>query len=227
MVWIALRLPETLHPEYRRALSPAVLWEAYRLTLGTRQSLGYTVAMALLYSCLMTYIANAAQIFKGIYQLDGLFPLAFGAIAATLIPASYGNAHWVGRLGLRRSSHVALLLFVFGSGGLAAWSLSGQPPLLGFCLLIAATMCFFAWTFPNFNALAMEPLGSVAGTAASFIGFFVTAAAGSLAWGVGQAFEGTVIPLALAFTLFSSAALATVWWTEQHKLFRAASMDQG
>ncbi|MCP5420945.1 MAG: multidrug effflux MFS transporter [Gammaproteobacteria bacterium] len=224
MAWIALRLPETLHPQYRRAISLKVLWEACRLTVYTRQSMGYTVAMALLYGCLMTYIANAAQIFKDIYQLDGQdFPLAFGVIAATLIPASYTNAHWVGQLGLRRLSHAALLSFVLGCAGLALWSLIAPPSLITFCAMMSATLFFFAWTFPNFNALAMEPLGSIAGTAASFIGFFVTALAAVLAWGIGQAFNGTVIPLALGFALFSSSALLTVWWTEQRKLFQFAT----
>ncbi len=218
-VWIALRLPETLHPEHKRALGLGTMLDAYRITLRTRQTLGYTIAMALIYSCLMAYIANAPQIFKDIYQLGGKFPLVFGAIAAILMPAAYSNAHLVGRLGLRKSSHFALLMFLAGSMVLALLSITGQLGVVAFCALMGSTLFFFAWTFPNFNAIAMEPLGEVAGTASSFIGFFTTAVSALLAWLIGQAFDGTVAPLGLSFAVLSAAAVFTVWVTEHGRLF--------
>ena len=219
--WIALRLPETLSSENRLSLSPSDLLNAYRRVLTTRQSLGYTIAMALLYSCLMGYIANAAQIFKDIYHLGDEFALVFGAIAATMIPAFYSNTHMVDRFGLRISSHSALLIFLAGSTTLAIWSLLGHPALIPLCLLISATMFFFSWIFPNFNAIAMEPLGSIAGTASSFIGFSTTAISAVLAWLVGQAFNGSVAPLALSFVVFSGLALLAIWLTEHRRLFGA------
>jgi DHA1 family bicyclomycin/chloramphenicol resistance-like MFS transporter len=78
---------------------------------------------------------------------------------------------------------------------------------------------------PNFNAMAMEPLGKVAGTASSFIGFYTTLAGALLGMIAGQSFDGTVIPLAVAYSVFSVLCLAIVLWTERGRLFRPQHAD--
>jgi len=214
-IWVKIRLPESLPAEKRMALSFADLRRAYRLTVYTRVPFGYTVAMALIYSCLMAYITNAAQVFKDVYGLGDMFPVAFGAIAAVMIPASYINARLVGRLGVRNAAHLALLAFVVSSAIMAAWSWAEQPGLLALCTMLSICLFFFSWIFSNFNAIAMEPLGAVAGTASAFIGFFTTSVSAVLAWFVGELFDGTVVPMTTAFAAFSSAALLAVWVTER------------
>jgi len=70
---------------------------------------------------------------------------------------------------------------------------------------------------PNFNAIAMQPVGSVAGTASSFVGFYTTAAGALLGWLIGAYFDGTVQPLATGFACLSLAALATVLAVERRR----------
>ena len=85
--------------------------------------------------------------------------------------ASFFNSRFVRRLGMRRISHAALLGFV-GTAllHLGIEAVFGRPPLVFFVSMLALSLFFFGLIMPNFNALAMEPMGRIAGTASSFIG---------------------------------------------------------
>jgi DHA1 family bicyclomycin/chloramphenicol resistance-like MFS transporter len=93
-------------------------------------------------------------------------------------------------------------------------------PLILFIAIFASAMIPFGALGANFNALAMEPLGWLAGTASSFLGFTQTLAGGILGTLIGQAFDGTVTPLAAGFCIVSLAALAMVLIAERGRLFQ-------
>ena len=97
---------------------------------------------------------------------------------------------------------------------------AGRPPLLLFGLVLAASHFLASLTFPNFNAMAMEPLGAVAGTASSFMGFYTTLMGALLGLAIGQAFDGTVLPLGLGYLALSILVVLVVFWTEKGRLFR-------
>jgi DHA1 family bicyclomycin/chloramphenicol resistance-like MFS transporter len=99
-------------------------------------------------------------------------------------------------------------------------SLIGPLPLPLFVLLQAAAMFQFGLMAANFNAMAMEPLGHVAGTASSVLGFTQTIGGGFIGALVGQAFDGTVTPLAVGFSIVATLALVFVLIAEQGKLFK-------
>ena len=119
-------------------------------------------------------------------------------------------------LGMRRVSHAALL-------GFCATALlhlgidlaSGQPPLALFVVLMALTLFCFGLIMPNFNALAMEPMGRIAGTASSFFGAVTTGLGAALGLWVGQQYDGSVTPLLAGFAAFGLAGLAIVLVTER------------
>ncbi|WP_119459666.1 multidrug effflux MFS transporter [Rhodospirillaceae bacterium SYSU D60014] len=224
LLWTALRLPETLPSGDRLPLSATALGAAITTTVKSRPTLGYTVAVGFMFGSLMSYIGSAQQIFVDIYQMGELFPLAFGAIAAFMALASFTNARLVGQLGMRRVSHAALLGFLLSCGLMALAGFPEKPPLFAFCAFLAAAFFFFGLMAPNFNALAMEPLGHIAGVASSFVGFYATAASAFFGWIVGQEFDGTVRPLAIGFTVMAVLALFTVLWTERGRLFTSRDM---
>jgi DHA1 family bicyclomycin/chloramphenicol resistance-like MFS transporter len=97
---------------------------------------------------------------------------------------------------------------------------NGHPPLIAFCLLLAALNFIFSLSMPNFNALAMEPMGRIAGTASSFIGAATTALSGFLGMIVGQFYDGSVLPLTIGYLVLGVAAVGMVAWTERDKMFR-------
>jgi DHA1 family bicyclomycin/chloramphenicol resistance-like MFS transporter len=121
---------------------------------------------------------------------------------------------------MRRISHGAMLGFAALSIVHLALALAlGRPPLAAFVGLLAATLLCFGLMMPNFNALAMEPMGRIAGTASSFVGAVTTTIAALLGLYVGQAFDGTVIPLLTGFVAFGVAGSLIVLVTERGRLF--------
>lgn len=207
MLWAGNRLSETAQTAGARSQGVGT---AFLTVVTTRVTSGYTLASGFMFGCLVSYISSAQQIFVDVYGLGPLFPVAFGALACSLAVASFTNARLVQRLGMRRVSHLALMGFVAVSVMLFLASVLGQPPLLVFGMLMAAAFFCFGLIVPNFNAIAMQPMGQIAGTAASLIGFFTTMTGAILGWMVGRMFDGTVRPLSAGFALLGILAFLSV-----------------
>ena len=220
-VWAALRLPETLHPEDRRPFDVRSIAQAFGIVLSNRISLWYTLASTMVFAALFGFINSAQQIYVGVYGLGVWFPVIFAAIAGMMAVSSFLNSQLVGRLGMRRLSHGALVGFFAVSTIWLVASLNGELPLVAFIILFAAAMFQFGWIGSNFNALAMEPLGHIAGSASSVQGFMQTLGGGALGALIGQSFDGTTTPLAAGFCGVSVLSLAMVLIAEKGVLFRA------
>jgi len=215
LLWAGWRLSETGAGGRN---SGVTLAGAAAMVLTTRQTVGYAIAFGFFFGVLMSYIASSEQIFIDVYQLGSAFPLVFATIASVMILASFLNAQLVVRLGMRRVSHYALLALLGVCGLMALAGFPEKPPLLLFCLFVACVFFCFGLIGPNFNALAMEPMGDIAGTASSFIGFYTTASGTFFGWFVGQSFNGSVRPLVVGFTVLAASALVAVLFTERFKL---------
>jgi DHA1 family bicyclomycin/chloramphenicol resistance-like MFS transporter len=105
---------------------------------------------------------------------------------------------------------------------LAALLTGGKPPFPIFILLLAACFFLFGLTVPNFNAMSMEPLGAIAGTAASFLGTYTSLMGAVIGLGIGRAFDGTITPLSIAVAVLGCLCVAVVLWSERGRLFRAS-----
>ncbi|QPC87909.1 Bcr/CflA family efflux MFS transporter [Mesorhizobium sp. NBSH29] len=222
-IWTALRLPETLHPEYRRPFTARSIFDGFRIVLTNRISLAYTLATMVVFGALFGFINSAQQIYVGIYGLGAMFPVIFAVVASMMAVSSFANAQLVGRFGMRRLSHGALIGFVIVNCILFGLSLLGPMPLPLFVGLFTLAMLQFGWIGSNFNSIAMEPLGHVAGTASSVIGFLQTLGGGLIGAAIGQAFDGTVTPLAAGYCAVSIVGLVLVLIGERGKLFQAQS----
>ena len=219
--WAALRLPETLKPEARRPFTPSSVLQGYGYVLKSRVSVCYILAMSMILGSLFGFINSAQQVYVGIYGLGTLFPAAFAGVAGFMALGSFLNARLVGRFGMRRMSHTALLGFLATSATMALLSLIGPIPLWLFLPLFALAMFCFSCISSNFNALALEPLGHVAGTAASVQGSTQIVSGAMMGALIGHSFDGTVRPLALGFTGLGLAALFAVLVAERGRLFRS------
>lgn len=219
-LWMKLRLPETLNPADRRPFTIRSIGEAFAIVLTNRVALCYTLASTFIFGALFGFINSAQQIYVGIYELGALFPVAFAAVAAFMSLASYLNSRLVGRFGMRRLSHGALIGFMLVSAVWFVLSLFGTIPFPLFLLLFALAMFQFGLIGSNFNALAMEPLGHVAGTASAVLGFMGTAGGGLIGALLGQAFDGTTTPLGAGFFGVALAGLVFVLIAERGKLFQ-------
>ncbi len=219
--WCFLRLPESLAEANRRPLQPARVIEAFHIVITSRAAFGYAIGTALTFGCLFGFLNSAQQIYQEIYGLGALFPVAFSSGAILIAAASFTNSRLVERLGMRRLSHSALLGFVIASALLWAMAVvgKGHVPFLAFFLVTLVAFGLFGFIGTNFNALAMDPLGHVAGTASSVVGFLQTFLGGVIGAGIGYAYDGTVLPLATGFLVLSLLSFGVVALTERRRLF--------
>jgi DHA1 family bicyclomycin/chloramphenicol resistance-like MFS transporter len=210
-LWSGLRLPETRGQVTGpgRGLRARIV-HGVSVVLHTRVTMGYSLALGFLFTLLMTYVATAQQVFQDIYQQGERFPLVFGAIAAVIAFANVLNARFVLRYGAARIAMTALWLLVAVTGVLLLLCLNGNPSLPVFWFFMSVTLFLFAAATPNLNALAMEPMGPVAGTASSFIGFFTTLMASGLGWLIGSQLDDRVLPIAAGFFVAALAAAVVV-----------------
>lgn len=216
MVWFGWRQEETLPPDRRRPFSAAEIARAAREVLTHRTALGYTVAAGLVYGAFIGYLTSVQQILQQQYALASQFPLYFSTLAISLGAASLCNARLVGRYGMRRLAVSALWLVAAVSIPFAAVvvSQSGHPALWALMLYLLTTFFGIGLLFGNLMALAMRPLGHIAGTGAAVVGGLSTLISLLLGTVIGQSYDGTVVPLVSGFAILSVLALAAIAWAE-------------
>lgn len=222
-VWSFIRLPETLHPEYRMPLTFTRVSAAFKVVVTTRASFGYALSTALTFAVLFAFINQAEQLFTLTFGLGDYFTLAFSGTVVFMAAASFTNSRLVERMGMRRLSHTALMCFA-GLIALAlalALGLGDAFPFWLFSLMIASIFACFGFIGTNFNALAMDPLGHVAGTASSVLGFLQTFVGGVLGATIGYMYDGTVVPLFAGYLMLALGAIACVAMAEGGRLFAA------
>ncbi|WP_332065502.1 multidrug effflux MFS transporter [Bartonella sp. CB189] len=219
MVWIYTRLPETLHVQ--RSLSFSSIKTNLELVITTRSSLCYTLAASIILGCIFIAINTSQQVYGGIYNLGFWFPIAFAVSAAFEVIACLLNSLFVGRFGMRRISHSMLLLFcavscIWFIGSIFA---DGVIPFPFYMLLYCTLMFACGGMMANFNTLALEPLGDIAGTASSVSGFLQSSIGASLSLFIAQQFDETTIPNSAGFFFLSLIAIALVLWAERGRFF--------
>jgi DHA1 family bicyclomycin/chloramphenicol resistance-like MFS transporter len=218
-VWAYLRLPETLAVEKRRALTLGSVAAGFRIVFTNRMALFYGLAGTFMFGALFGFISTSQQIFVDIYGLGPFFPLAFAGMAGLMAVSSFVNARIVRRIGMRRLSHGALMVFTGGGALLTVLSLANALPFWLFFVLICLVMFSFGFAASNMNSLSMEPLGAVAGTAASVFGFIQTVGGAVLGTIIGQQFNGTTVPTALGYFTMGAFAIGCVLIAERGRLF--------
>ena len=218
-VWFTIRQPETLPPERRIPFSPARVLSGFREVLTNRTALGYTVVAGLVFGAFIGYLSTAQQVFQVQYGLGKLFPLYFALLAVALGVASLVNARLVMRYGMKPLSRWALTVMGVLSIGffIVSYLAAGHPPLSALVAYLLVVFFCEGILYGNMNALAMEPLGHIAGVGAAFVGalsLLISIAGGTL---IGQAYDGTILPLVAGFGVCGIAALVVMYWTESEQ----------
>lgn len=199
MLWLGLRQPETLPPDRRRPLRPGDLWRGTRAVFTHRIILVSILLQTLTLAALFATLSSLQGIFERQFDRAATFPLWFALIAVASMTGSLLNSRIVMTLGMRRVvtrtyAGVAVLTLV-ALATLGTGLVSGN---LGFAVQMLWAIGLFAMmglTMGNLNALAMEPVGHIAGLAASVISSLATVGSVILAIPIGLAFDGTATPL--------------------------------
>lgn len=211
MLWLGLRQPETLAPEGRRPLHLGDLWSGTRELFTHRIIVVSILLQTLTLAALFGTLSSLQGIFERQFDRAASFPLWFALIAITSMAGSLLNTRFVMSLGMRRIVRrtydgmlglTLLALVTLGTGVL--------PGDTGFAMQILWCIGLFSMmglTMGNLNALAMEPVGHIAGLAASVISAVATVGSVVLAIPVGLAFNGSSTPLLAGVALLIGLAL--------------------
>ena len=220
MVWTLFRLPETLHPDARRSILPSRIIACFIDAARNRTAICYILGQTFLFGGMLGFINSSQQVFADALHAASSFPIVFAICGSCVACASLLNASLVRRLGTRRLSHTALLLYILVSALHLGVALTGRETLVLYTALQAATMFSFGLASGNFGAMAMEPMGHIAGVAASFQGLVSMVGASLIGFAIGQNFNGTVVPLEAGYLICGLLALVVVLTAERGRLFR-------
>lgn len=208
--WLLIRQPETLPPSARRPLNPAALLAALSEIFGNRLVMLYLVALCFSFAPMFAWLSSISLIFEQTYARGPEFPYWFALVALLSAPASLLNARFVLRLGMQRMILIALMVQIM----VAVLMLMLLNAELGVALEFPAFIAFMTLQFfcvgllfGNLNALALEPLGHIAGMAASVMGGVSAMAAAVIATPVARAFDGTPVPLTIGALVCALVAI--------------------
>lgn len=217
--WLWQRQPETLPRERRSPLSLTALTDAAREVVTHPIAMGYTVAIGCVFGSFICYLGTSQQLFADQYGQGELFAVWFGVFAIAIALAMIFNAKLVMRYGMRnlskwalRASIVLSTLFL-----LAGLLMNGHPPLWMLGAYLFANFFCSGILFGNYNSIALEPMGRIAGMAAAISGALSSLIAIITGSFIGQLYDGTVIPLAAGFTVLGLVAFALTEWAERRR----------
>ncbi len=218
--WIALRLPETLHPEYRQSVHFKTIFENMSASLTDRGASGYVLGGALMLGAGWGYIQSSQQLVAEHFGAGPLFPVLFGTMALAMAVANFGNSRIVERFGARRVSHTAMLIYLGLSVLHLGIALSGRETLWQFVIIQTLTMMMMGFVGANFGSISLQPFARIAGAASSAQAFVKLVLASLIGWAVGQSYNDTAFPFLLALLASGLLTLGLVLWSERGVLFR-------
>ena len=218
-IWVQLRLPATLAEEDKRPFSIQQVFGGFKMLLSHRITTGYMLASGIIFGSLFAFIGASEQVFDDVFGRGDQFYLYFGGVAGLLAVMNYFNSRVVGRFGMRRISHVVVLLFIALSvANLLYMQFVGQNFWVFYILFVFTFGCF-GMMGANFSSLALEYMGHIAGTANAVYGFVTLTLSSLIGFVVARSFDGTVRPLLIAYVLLGIASLCVILITERGRLF--------
>lgn len=229
-LWLALRLPESLPVAARRAMRPSVINHAVVEVLKHPVVRLSIMAQTMGYVLLFSTISLIQPVFDQVFDRASSFPLWFAGMAVVSGSASILNAALVMRLGMQRLAAAAFGGQVILSSIMTLVWLGGLRGDAMFAVYVVwqCTVLFQSGlTVGNLNAIAMEPMAHIAGTAASVIGAISTVAGALIAAPIALAFNGTPLPMTLGVGGASAIAFALTWRLmriERHRARSAAAL---
>tara|TARA_B100000678_G_scaffold230534_1_gene198993 strand:- start:47694 stop:48938 length:1245 start_codon:yes stop_codon:yes gene_type:complete len=226
LFWSWFRLPETRPEDRRTPINLKAVSKAYWTVFKTREALGYMMASGVIFGALIAYISASEQIYTDIFKLSAeQFTLCFAIIAGSMSVATFSNSRLVERLGQRLISHIALIGFTVFALILVAQTIIFGPNLIAFMVLFSLVFMNFGFMGPNFNSMAMEPLGEVAGYASGVLGFASTTMAALIGGSIAHQYNGSMVPVLWGFVVLGVVAFVIVFITERFKLFAPGEPD--
>lgn len=203
MIWFWRRQPETLPKEKRIKFSSHLFIDGVKEFLKYKEAVAFTFVSGFITGSFMVYLSTSQQIFQEQYDLAELFPYIFASLAISVGLATYLNSRFVEKFGMWQMAYAAAIAYSVVSILYVILFHSGNNPSISVLLSFFALQ-FFAvgFLFGNLRAIAMQPLGHIAGIGAAINGFVSTVLAVPIANYIGSFVSTSVLPLFIGFSVF-------------------------
>jgi len=215
VLWVIFRLKETLPKSNRIAFSRKGFYDGFKEVLTNRITASYTVCMGLFFGSFIGYLNSSQQIFQVQFETGSMFSVYFGLLALVLGSSSLMNSRIVEKYGAKIIAFRAICVVVIVSILFLSMHAFVEIQLWMFLIYAAAIFFSFGLLFGNFNALAMEPMGHVAGIASAVIGSVSSIMSLSIGTIIGQMYNNTLVPVSSGFTVMGTLALCLMFWAEK------------
>lgn len=203
MLWFWKRQPETLPKEKRIKFTPHLFIDGTKEFFKYKDAVAFTFVSGFITGSFMVYLSTSQQIFQEQYNLTDMFPYIFASLAISVGLATFLNSQLVVRFGMMRIAYLASIAYSIISILYVILFWSGNNPSV-FVLVGFFALQFFAvgFLFGNLRALAMQPIGHIAGIGAAINGFISTVMAVPIANYIGGFVKTSVLPLFIGFSIF-------------------------
>ena len=206
-LWIFFRLEETLPQAYRIPFTTRGFMDGFKEVISNYSTMCYTLCMGLFFGSFLGYLNSSQQIFQELFNTGKLFTVYFGVLALLFGLSSLVNAHFVQKWGMDYLCNRAVWGIIIGSAIFLAVQFLVGPNLWMFLVYAAILFFCFGLVFGNINAMAMEPMGHVAGIASAIIGASSSLISMFIGTAIGQMYNNTLIPVTCGFLILSVLAL--------------------
>jgi len=211
VTWLTLRQPETLAPENRLKPRLRPVLRAAAEVLRNPMVRGSILVQVLAFAMLFSNLSSVQMVMDATFGRASSFHWWFGLIAVIGVAGGALNLRLVVTMGMRRVVEAALAWQVVSSALFLAVAgfglLGGEWYFVAFLAWTASVFATAGLTLGNINAMALEPMGHIAGTAASVISAIGTIGAALLAAPVGLLFDGTPVPVTAGVLAYAALAL--------------------
>lgn len=208
MIWFWLRQPETLQKDKRIKFTSHLFIDGSKEFFKYKDAVAFTLVSGFITGSFMVYLSTSQQIFQEQYNLADMFPYIFASLAISVGLATYLNSRFVVKYGMLKIAYLACTAYAGISVLYVVVFFSGENPNI-IILLSFFALQFFAvgFLFGNLRALAMQPLGHIAGIGAALNGFISTVMAVPIANYIGNFVSTSVLPLFIGFSVFGILSL--------------------
>ena len=208
IIWFWKRQPETLDLSKRIPFKTAALVSGFKAFFKFKQAVAFTLISGFITGSFMVYLSSTQHIFEVQYGLGEDFPLIFASLAVGVGFATYLNGVFVVKVGMKRIALISLTAYSLSSLVYVLLFINKvNPPLWILLVFFGLQFTAIGFLFGNLRALAMQPIGHIAGVGAAINGFISTVMGVFIATFIGAFIETTVWPLFLGFTCCGFASI--------------------
>lgn len=216
-IWFWKRQKETLRIAYRIPFSLDRITSGFKETLKYQRTMGFTIIQGFIVGSFLVYLSASQQIFQNQYGLVNEFPYIFAGLAIAIGSAIFLNGTFVVRFGMEKLVTWSLTgFFIVSVIYLVLFHQVARPSIFILVGFFALQFFCIGFLFGNLRALAMQPVGHIAGIGAAITGLISTLMAVPISTFIGKYIQTSTLPLFIGFSVCSAISLVILYWLKKH-----------